>query len=77
MEQDPPFSPALKRPGQGPLGQYRLYFIDRLDGHFAGSHEFEAEDDPRAIQIAQAWLEGRTAELWSGSRKVKRWEGTR
>ena len=38
------------------------------------SHEFEAENDERAIRIAQGWREGRHAELWAGSRKIKLWE---
>ena len=38
------------------------------------SHEFEADDDDHAIHIAEGWREGRRAELWSGSRKLKSWE---
>jgi hypothetical protein len=38
------------------------------------SHEFEAEDDERAIRIAEGWREGRCAELWAGTRKLKSWE---
>lgn len=38
------------------------------------SHEFEAESDKRAIRIAEGWREGRRAELWAGSRKLKSWD---
>ena len=44
------------------------------DGHISHSHEFEAQDDTDAMQIAEAWLEGRAAELWTGTRKIKSWE---
>ena len=38
------------------------------------SHEFEAEDDERAVRIAEGWREGRRAELWAGPRKLKSWD---
>jgi hypothetical protein len=53
--------------------QYRLYFLDGL-GHIEKAHEFEAQDDEAAVQISEAWREGRERmELWQGSRIVKRW----
>jgi hypothetical protein len=58
-----------------PLSQYRLYFRSDPGGHINMSHEFEAEDDHHAIKVAEAWLEGRRAELWTGSRMIKSWEG--
>lgn len=42
--------------------------------HITYSHEFEAESDERAIRIAEGWREGRGAELWGGSRKLKSWD---
>jgi hypothetical protein len=64
-----------KRPSGGPpLTQYRLYFLHSVDRRISYSHEFEAEDDKRAIHIAESWREGRRAELWTGARKVKAWE---
>ena len=57
--------------------QYRLYFLDGL-GHIEKSHEFEAQDDERAVQISEAWQEGwPRMELWQGARIVKRWPGGR
>jgi hypothetical protein len=56
----------------GPVQQYRLYLFGG-DGHITHSHEFEAEDDERAVKVAEAWLEGRGAELWVGTRKIKSW----
>ena len=60
--------------GGPPLAQYRLYFLHGDDRRIAYSHEFETESDERAIRIAEGWREGRGAELWTGSRKLKSWE---
>ena len=64
--------PRRREPGDAPLQQYRLYFLGG-DGHITYSHEFGAEDDARALKIAEAWLEGRAAELWARDRKIKSW----
>jgi hypothetical protein len=42
-------------------------------GHISRAHEFEAKDDDHAIEISHSWLEGRSAELWTGGRRVKSW----
>jgi hypothetical protein len=73
LQHDQPHRPRLRDADGGPLQQYRLYFLGG-DGHITLSHEFEAEDDRRAMKVAEAWLEGRGAELWAGTRKVKSWE---
>lgn len=74
MQQDGPHPPRRRKPGGASHQQYRLYFLGG-DGHITHSHEFEAEDDARAMKVAEAWLEGRTAELWIGTRKIKSWGG--
>lgn len=75
MEQERPHRPTVKRTSRGsPLAQYRLYFLQADNHRITFSHEFEAEDDERAIRIAEGWREGRCAELWSGTRKLKAWE---
>jgi hypothetical protein len=56
------------------MAYYRLYFFDRSDGHIDQFREFEAPDDPAAIAQAADWRELDAMELWSGGRKVKRWE---
>lgn len=66
----PPRAPSGKRP----LAQYRLYFLRSGDAHISHAHEFEAENDERAIHIAESWREGRRTELWSGARKVREWD---
>ena len=53
--------------------QYRLFFLDGA-GHIQRAHEFIADDDEAAIQIAEVWREGRRMELWQRDRKVKRWD---
>lgn len=69
------YRPTARRASVGPpLVQYRLYFLHRDDRRITYSHEFEAESDERAIRISESWREGRCAELWSGSRKLKCWE---
>jgi len=54
--------------------EFRLYFIN-AGGHFSGSFEFRADTDDAAIKIAEAWRDGRGAELWSRNRKIKTWKG--
>ena len=54
---------------------YRLYFMARGTEHIENVHEFEAIDDDAAISTCDEWRGFQTAELWSGDRKVLRWEG--
>jgi len=54
------------------MQQYRLYFFDG-SGHIEKSHEFEADDDLKAIRISVGWREGRPMELWQRGRRVKVW----
>jgi hypothetical protein len=77
VESDSPRLPGGGRRSASNLRQYRLYFLEGLDSLISYSHEFEAEDDPQAIRISEAWREGRRAELWCGSRKVRSWDHTR
>ena len=75
MEQKRPYRATVERaPGEPPLTQYRLYFMHGAERRITYSHEFEAESDERAIRISEGWREGRRAELWSGSRKLRSWD---
>jgi hypothetical protein len=74
LEERRQYGRSRTREGGPPLAQYRLYFLQGVNRHISYSHEFEAENDERAIRIAEGWREGRGAELWSGSRKLKSWE---
>jgi hypothetical protein len=73
-EKRPQNSTVGRSSGGAPLTQYRLYFLHSVERLISFSHEFEADDDERAIRIAEGWREGRRAELWSGARKLKSWE---
>jgi hypothetical protein len=73
LQHDRPHRPRRRKSDDAPLQQYRLYFLGG-DGHITHSHEFEAEDDEHAMKVAEAWREGRSAELWAGPRKIKSWE---
>jgi len=53
---------------------YRLYFMDRFNGHIDHYREFEAESDDAAVAIALGWREDRPMELWNLGRKLRRWE---
>lgn len=53
---------------------YRLYFMDRFNGHIDHFREFEAEHDDAALAIAERWHEKGPMELWNRERKLKRWE---
>ena len=75
MEEKRPQKAGTRRTsGDAPLTQYRLYFLQSVERLISYSHEFEAEDDEQAIRIAEGWREGRRAELWSGTRKLKSWD---
>lgn len=56
------------------MAYYRLYFMERLTDQIEHFREFEAEDDTAAIVVSEGWRGKRAMELWSGRRKVKRWE---
>ena len=52
---------------------YRLYFFDDSSGHIDHFREFEADDDSAAVRIADGWRDGHPMELWTGTRRLKRW----
>jgi hypothetical protein len=43
--------------------QYRIFLFDG-SGHIYRAHEFDADEDAAAVEIAEAWREGRRMELW-------------
>jgi hypothetical protein len=52
--------------------QYRIFLFDG-SGHIYRAHEFDADEDAAAVEIAEAWREGRRMELWQLDRRVKQW----
>ena len=55
------------------MAYYRLYFLDGL-GHIEHFREFEADTDAAAVAQADEWRMLNAMELWTGQRKVKRWD---
>lgn len=53
------------------MAYYRLYFLSRPEGRFAGFEEIEAADDVEAARLAEAHLGPQPLELWCGKRKVR------
>jgi hypothetical protein len=53
---------------------YRLYHLRGSASEVESFHEFDAEDDGGAIAESEARRGIHAMELWSGHRKVKRWD---
>ena len=54
---------------------YRLYQLHGPKNEVESFREFEADDDLMAIAGCEVWRGPNPMELWSGRRKVRRWEG--
>jgi hypothetical protein len=54
---------------------YRLYQLRGPRNEVESFQEFEAADDRSAIALGESWQNLNPMELWSGHRKVRRWEG--
>ena len=50
------------------MAYYRLYH--RRSGHIFGVEELWAEDDLRAVRLAEQKLAGHVCDLWCGARRV-------
>ena len=58
------------------MPHYRLYTLDRTTDHIHGAEDFEAADDASAnLEVAQR-MKGSPLEMWSGDRKVARFDAT-
>ena len=57
------------------MAYYRLYHLRGPRNEVETFREFDAEDDANAIAQGEAWRDLNPMELWSGHRKVRRWEG--
>ena len=56
------------------MAYYRLYHLRGAKNEVQSFEEFDAEDDAAAIAQGEALHDGFAMELWSGHRKVHRWE---
>jgi hypothetical protein len=61
-------------PGGLKMAGYRLYFMDRFSGHIEQRRDFFADDEAKAVTIAEEWNNGQPMELWEGAHKLKRWD---
>jgi hypothetical protein len=57
------------------MAYYRLYHLRGAKNEVESFREFNAEDDSSAIALGETWRSLNPMELWSGHRKVRRWEG--
>ena len=57
-----------------PMTYYRLYFMDAQSGHIDHFRELNAGDDSAAIAMAEDARTLSPMELWSGRKKIRRWE---
>ena len=62
--------------GTGPSGMkdYRLYFLDRLNGHIDEVEEIAAASDGEALAMAAERRDPRPRELWHRHHKLKHWD---
>ena len=56
------------------MAYYRLYHLRGAKNEVEAFEEFEAGDDATAIAKCEEWRSLNPMELWSGHRKVQRWE---
>lgn len=54
------------------VAYYRLYFMNRNNGHIDRFEEFEAAGDVSAIERAESRCASAPLELWSGCQKIFR-----
>ena len=56
------------------MAYYRLYFMNRHNGHIDGVEDFDAAGDAEAIERADGRIARAPFELWSGAQKIHRRE---
>ena len=56
------------------MAYYRLYQLHGPRNEVESFEEFDATDDAEAIAQGEAYRRLNPMELWSGHRKVRRWE---
>ena len=57
------------------MAYYRLYQLHGPRNEVESFEEFDAVDDAEAIVLGETYRRLNPMELWSGHRKVRRWEG--
>jgi hypothetical protein len=51
------------------VSDYRAFVLNDA-GHVIKRHDFEAQDDARAVQIARQYVDGHDVEVWQRARMV-------
>ena len=53
------------------MAHYRAYVLD-ADDHIRRRHEFEADSDAAALEVAKQYVDGHDVEVWQGKSLVRR-----
>jgi len=56
------------------MAYYRLYQLHGARNEVGSFEEFDADDDAEAIARGETYRRLNPMELWSGHRKVRRWD---
>ena len=53
------------------MGDYRAFVLDSND-HIIKRHDFVADNDSAALEIARKYIDGHDVEVWQGQAFVRR-----
>lgn len=56
------------------MSHYRLYLMDKCNGHIDRDDDLDSRDDESAVDFAQALSGREPVELWCGDRNVQGFE---
>lgn len=51
------------------MSDYRAFVLN-AEGHVTKRHDFEADDDVQAVQIARQYVDGHDVEVWQRDRMI-------
>ena len=51
------------------MSDYRAFVLN-AGGHVSKRHDFEADDDVQAVQIARQYVDGHDVEVWQRDRMI-------
>jgi hypothetical protein len=55
------------------VSDYRVFVLN-AGGHVTTRHDFEADDDVQAVQIAQQYVDGHDVQVWQRDRMIGKLE---
>ena len=56
------------------MPEFRIFYVNPRSERITGSHDFIADDDLDAIRRAEGFQTQAAMELWTGDRRIKRWD---